>query len=94
MDAPETGGVDPRGGGKRESERALGFKAKQFVIEATRGKTLAVTYNGEVDSWGRKVATMSADGVDIGRATLSTGHLRPYVFDGKRATMPKPDWCK
>ena len=94
VDAPETGGVGARGGAKCEPERVLGFKAKEFIVEATRGKTLAINFNGEVDSWGRKVATLTADGIDIGQAAISAGHLKPYVFEGKRATMPKPDWCK
>jgi endonuclease YncB( thermonuclease family) len=93
VDAPETGPVGSRGGAKCEAERMLGYKAKAFIVDATKGKSLSIVFNGEVDSFGRRVATISVDGADIGMLGMRAGHLRPYVFDGKRATMPKPDWC-
>lgn len=93
VDAPETGGVGSRGGAKCEAERVRGFKAKEFIVAATKGKALAITYNGEVDTWGRRVATVTASGKDVGAAGIAAGHLKPYVFDGRRSTMPKPKWC-
>jgi len=93
VDAPETGGVGSRGGAKCEAERERGFKAKEFIVSATRNKTLAIILNGEVDDWGRRVATVTVDGKDLGGIGIAAGHLRPYVFNGKRATMPKPKWC-
>lgn len=93
VDAPETGGVGSRGGAKCEGERRLGFQAKAFIVDATAGRTLVISYNGEIDDWGRKVATLTANGSDVGQMGIAAGHLRPYVFNGKRATMPKPKWC-
>ena len=93
VDAPETGGVGSRGGAKCERERELGYEAKAFIVSATKDKTLAITFNGEVDDFGRRVATIAADGQDVGSMGVAAGHLGPYVFDGKRATMPKPKWC-
>lgn len=93
VDAPETGGVGSRGGAKCEAERVRGFKAKEFIVAATKGKDLAITYNGEVDNWGRRVATVTVGGRDVGAAGIAAGHLKPYVFDGRRSTMPKPGWC-
>jgi hypothetical protein len=59
----------------------------------TKGKTVTIMFNGEVDDFSRRLATIAADGTDVGSAGSAAGHLRPYVFNGKRATMPKPQWC-
>jgi endonuclease YncB( thermonuclease family) len=93
VDAPETGGVGARGGAKCEAERELGFRAKAFIVEATKGKPLSIVFNGEIDGFGRRVANIAAAGKDVGQLGIEAGHLRPYVFEGKRATMPKPNWC-
>jgi endonuclease YncB( thermonuclease family) len=93
VDAPETGGIGSRGGARCEAERVRGFTAKAFILDATKGADLAITYNGEVDDFGRKVATVTVGGKDLGAMGVAAGHLRPYVFNGKRATMPKPNWC-
>lgn len=94
VDAPETGGVGARGGAKCEPERALGYIAKQSMSEATRGKKVVITNVEEKDDFGRVVMSLSIDGRDAGELGVASGYLKPYVFDGKRATMPKPDWCK
>ena len=47
VDAPETGGVGARGGAKCETERALGFAAKAWVVEMTRPDRTADLANGE-----------------------------------------------
>jgi endonuclease YncB( thermonuclease family) len=93
VDAPETGGVGSRGGAKCERERELGYAARAFIATMTKGKTVTIMFNGEVDDFSRRVATIAADGTDVGSAGIAAGHLRPYVFNGKRATMPKPQWC-
>jgi endonuclease YncB( thermonuclease family) len=93
VDAPETGGVGSVNGAKCEAERALGFKAKDFVLSATKGRALTITYNGEVDRWDRRIAVVTVDGKDLGSMGLAAGHFRPYVFQGPRAKMPKPKWC-
>lgn len=93
VDAPETGGVGSPGGAKCEAERALGKTAKEFIVAATKGHNLIISFNGEVDKWARKVATVTVDGKDLGGIGIAAGHLRPYVFNGNRSTMPKPKWC-
>lgn len=65
VDAPETGGVGSRGGAKCEMERELGFAAKEFIVNATKGKDLTIAFNGEIDDFGRKVATVRADDIDV-----------------------------
>ncbi len=94
VDAPETGGVGARGGAKCEKERELGFKAKGFILDLTRDHRLTITSTEDLDDFGRRVMTLAVDGKDIGKLGVAAGYLKPYVFDGQRATMPKPDWCK
>jgi len=94
VDAPETGGVGSRGGAKCEKERELGFKAKEFIVNATKTSKVTITGTEEKDDFDRTVTTLAIDGKDIGQMGVKAGFLKPYVFDGQRATMPKPDWCK
>ena len=91
VDAPETGGVGSHGGAKCEKERELGFKAKEFIVNATKSGKVTITSSEDKDDFGRTVMTLAIDGKDIGQMGIAAGHLRPYVFNGKRATMPK--WC-
>lgn len=93
VDAPETGGVGSVGGAKCEEERVFGYKAKAFIETTTRLRRLEITFNGEIDQWNRQMATVTVDGQDVGELGIAAGHMRPYVFDGKKATMPKPKWC-
>lgn len=93
VDAPETKPVGSISGAKCEEERVLGRKAKAFIVETAAGKKLTISYNGEVDQWGRKIATVTVDGHDLGAIGVASGHLRPYVFNGDKPTMPKPKWC-
>ncbi len=93
VDAPETGNVGSRGGAKRERERESGFKAKEFIVNATKTGKVTIAPAEEKDDFERRVMTLAIDGKDIGKPGLSAGVLKPYVFDGLRATMAKPDWC-
>ncbi|MEO1029655.1 MAG: thermonuclease family protein [Pseudomonadota bacterium] len=93
VDAPETGGVGARGGAKCESERVLGFEAKAFMVELTRGAVLEVTSNSGPDRYGREVITLSANGVDVSEAGLGAGVLGTWPHRGRKALKPKPDWC-
>jgi len=93
VDAPETGGVGSRGGAKCEAERELGREAREFIIDATRGKALSITTLRTKDDYGRSVITLSASGKDVGALGVDAGHLRPWVFRGQRATTKKPGWC-
>lgn len=93
VDAPETKPVRVTDGAKCEHERALGQKAKAFMVEASKDKKMEIFFTGETDQWGRKIVTMKADGNDIGKLGVAAGHLHSYLFDGKRRKEPKPTWC-
>lgn len=93
VDAPETGGVGARGGAKCESERALGYEAKAFIVELTRDADLVITSSAGQDRYEREVITLSANGQDVGEAGIAAGHLGPWPHKGRRALSAKPDWC-
>ena len=67
VDAPETGGVGARGGADCEAERALGYEAKAFIVELTRGAELEITARYGADRYDRIVIDLSAGGVDVGK---------------------------
>ena len=95
VDAPETGGVGAAiGGAKCERERELGFEAKEFVVELTRGADLEITHQEAPDRHGRVVVGLSADGKDVATTGLEAGVLAPWPHDGPRALSDKPDWCR
>lgn len=93
VDAPETGGVGARGGADCEAERALGYEAKAFIVELTRGAELEITARYGTDRYDREVIDLSVDGVDVGEAGLAAGHLQPWPHRGNTALTGKPDWC-
>lgn len=94
VDAPETGGVGAAiGGAQCERERELGFEAKAFMVELTRGSDLQVTQKEAPDRYGRIVLNLSADGRDVARAGLEAGVLKPWPHDADKALADKPDWC-
>ena len=94
VDAPETGGVGSRGGANCESERALGYKAKAFMVSLTRGKTVTITKRNGKDRYGRFVVNMSVNGEDIAARGLEAGHLKRWPHMGGKALAPKPNWCE
>jgi len=93
IDAPETGSLKQRGGAKCEAEREIGFEAKEFIVEFTRGKQIKVTRDYGEDRYDRLVVDLSADGVDVAQAAVAAGHLRAWPHKKGRAQAPKPDWC-
>ena len=93
IDAPETGSMKQRGGAKCEAEREIGFEAKEFIVEFTRGKEINITRDYGEDRYERLVVDLSADGVDVAQAAIAAGHLRPWPHKKGRAQSPKPDWC-
>jgi len=93
IDAPETGSMKQRGGAKCEAEREIGFEAKAFIVEFTRGKQIKITRDYGEDRYDRLVVDLSADGVDVAQAAVAAGHLRPWPHEKGRAQAPKPDWC-
>ena len=94
VDAPETGGVGARGGAKCEAERALGFEAKAFILELTRGADLVIERDYGKDRYDRLVVDLSANGKDVAAAGIAASHLKPWPHENGRALVPKPDWCR
>lgn len=93
IDVPETGSMKQRGGAKCEAEREIGFEAKEFIVEFTRGKQIEITRDYGEDRYDRLVVDLSADGVDVAQAAVAAGHLRSWPHKKGRAQAPKPDWC-
>jgi endonuclease YncB( thermonuclease family) len=93
IDAPETGSMKQRGGAKCESERAIGYDAKAFIVEFTKDKTITIVRDYGEDRYGRLVVDLEADGADVAKAGVDAGHLRDWLHIKGRAQSPKPDWC-
>lgn len=82
IDAPETGE-----GAKCANEAQRGELAKLAVIAMIkRAKTLTVRRTWRHDLYGRRIAFVYADGVDVGEALVNKGFARPWR--GKRER-----WC-
>lgn len=93
VDAPETGGVGAVGGAKCEAERALGFDAKAFMVEITRGEEVVIAREYGEDRYGRLVVDLAVGNEDPSTQGVEAGHLRAWPHKGRRALKPKPDWC-
>ena len=93
IDAPETGSMKQRGGAKCEYERELGYEAKAYIVEFTKGKTISIVRDYGEDRYGRLVVDLDADGEDIAKAGIDAGHLRKWLHIKGRAQSKKPDWC-
>lgn len=94
IDAPETGGVGAAiGGAKCEEERALGYEAKAWAVEYTRGADLDITGDHGEDRYGRKIIDLTANGSDIGKAGIAVGVYRSWKHDGNRQLEKRPLWC-
>ncbi len=94
IDAPETGSLKQRGGAKCEAEREIGYDAKEFIVEFTRGKEIKIVRDYGEDRYDRLVVDIIANGVDVAKAGVDAGHLRPWPHVKGRAQAPKPDWCE
>jgi endonuclease YncB( thermonuclease family) len=94
VDAPETGGVGSINGARCDAERAAGFAAKAWILDATKGKRLMITGgDAKRDKWDRDVLTLSVNGQDLGAMGVAAGVLKPYVFENGRSKTKKPKWC-
>ena len=93
IDAPETGSMKQRGGAKCESERAIGYDAKAFIVKFTKDKTITIVRDYGEDRYGRLVVDLDANGTDVAKAGVDAGHLREWLHIKGRAQSPKPDWC-
>jgi micrococcal nuclease len=82
IDAPETGD-----GARCANEAQRGELARLAVVAITnRAKTVTVRRTWRLDQYGRRIAFVYADGVDIGEALVAKGFARPWR--GKREK-----WC-
>ncbi|WP_291200976.1 thermonuclease family protein [Hyphomonas sp.] len=90
IDAPETGSMKQRGGAKCESERALGFEAKEAALELTRGKQVTISERRGEDRYARTVVSLNIDGRDVAALLVAGGTHKAWDYDGRQK---KPDWC-
>ncbi|MBA4338044.1 MAG: nuclease [Hyphomonas sp.] len=90
IDSPETGSMKQRGGAKCESERALGFEAKEAALELTRGKQVTISEMRGTDRYERTVVRLELDGKDLAALLVAGGTHRTWDYDGREK---KPDWC-
>lgn len=93
IDAPETGSMKQRGGAKCEHEREIGYEAKVFIVEFTKNKTIRIVKDYGEDRYGRLVVDIEADGNDVAKAGVQSGHLKSWPHINGKAQSPKPDWC-
>jgi endonuclease YncB( thermonuclease family) len=85
IDAPETGD-----NALCESERQLGERAKWEAIKLVRAaRRIEARPTGEIDQYGRTLAYIIIDGVDLGEALVSRGLARPW--QGRRELWCGPD---
>lgn len=86
IDAPET--FRPR----CEAERPAGLAAKARVAELLHGHMVTVTRTGR-DRYGRTLACVSADGIEIGADLIARGLALPYT-PGRAAWADRcRHWC-
>ena len=90
IDSPETGSMKQRGGAKCESERALGFEAKEAALEMTRGKEVTISEMRGTDRYERTVVRLELDGKDLAALLVAGGTHKFWDYDGREK---KPDWC-
>jgi endonuclease YncB( thermonuclease family) len=90
IDSPETGSMKQRGGAKCESERALGFEAKEAALEMTRGKEVTISEMRGTDRYERTVVRLELDGKDLAALLVAGGTHKTWDYDGRET---KPDWC-
>lgn len=94
VDSPETGGVGAAVGGARcERERELGFEAKAFMVELTKGRQVSIVSDSGTDKYHRLIVHLEVDGQDVAEAAITAGYLKPWPHEGQKALTKKPDWC-
>lgn len=82
IDTPETGWK-----AKCPEELAWGNRAKARARDLLTGRTVDVVAAPKREKWGRLLATVSVDGVDVASLLLAEMLATPY--EGRT----KPDWC-
>ena len=75
------------------NERALGLKAKERMIELLDGAEVTYEASNELEPWGRVLATVYANGVDVGQKLYDEG-LALYWARGPKAKAARiAIWC-
>ena len=92
VDAPETGPLKSRGGAQCENERARGFAAKKFMMDATSSASIRITQSIGADRYDREIIRIEVNGEDLAQLGVSAGHLAPWPHRGSKALKAKPDW--
>ncbi|WP_088342610.1 MULTISPECIES: thermonuclease family protein [Rhodomicrobium] len=72
---------------KCDAERELGLAAKQRLEELLATSEVKVLESGKRDRYGRTLATVTANGKDVGEILIGEGLARPY--HGKK----RDGWC-
>lgn len=68
-----------------EEELRRGHAARAFLVTLTQGRTLALQRSG-TDRYGRTLATVFAEGIDLNAAMIESGHARIW-------RKHNGDWC-
>lgn len=84
VDAPET--YRP----KCDKERALGYRAKEYVNTRYKYGAITVTHDYGKDRYGRRVVDLSVNGHDVAQTLIRDGYAARWDYDGG---APKPKWC-
>jgi micrococcal nuclease len=76
-------------GYKCDAEKELGLKSKARLEELVAPPHKVVVKRSTAsDDWGRRVATVTSDGTDVGDTLTAEGLAKPW-----KPGDPKPDWC-
>lgn len=86
IDAPES--YRPR----CEAERVAGLAARQALAGLLRGHRIEITRTGR-DRYGRTLAHLTADGVDVEAQMLATGAAIPYAPGPAAWAKRCRHWC-
>ena len=82
FDAPETHFA------KCDAELELGLAAKQRLEELVATSEVKVIESGKQDKYGRSLATLTANGRDVGDILIGEGLARPYHGERRKS------WCR
>ena len=75
-----------------DNEHALGLKAKERLIELLDGAEVTYRATG-YDRWGRVLAYVYADEIDVGQELLDEGLALPYLPGPKDKARRLAVWC-
>jgi endonuclease YncB( thermonuclease family) len=73
---------------KCDAELQLGLAAKDRLTELLRTSEVTVIESGKRDKYGRTLAKVMADGLDVGKILIGEGLARPYQGEKRKS------WCQ